>query len=171
MSKIQEENEQIRNRKVKVDALRERGYNPYRNDFKPTSTTRDFKAYYHWKPTGELDQHENPIFRCGRPVTNEPGSERFSLAGRIIFLRSFGKAMFVHIRDRTGELQVYISKNDLGDDGFSLFKLAEVGDIIGVSGGGFLTRKGELTLHAYQAMILTKSVRPPPGKMAWAERY
>ena len=179
MSKNTDLPEQVRNRMAKAAALREMGYNPYRNDFKPTATTKDVKDYYHWKPTGELDDKGKPVMKCGRHLTNKPGAERFSLAGRIILHRSFGKSMFAHIRDRYGDIQIFVSKAELGDEGYKLFKKAEVGDIVAVSGACFLTRTGELTVHANDAFILTKSLRPLPEKfhgltdieMRYRQRY
>lgn len=159
-------NQQILNRIAKLEKLKELGGSPFRNDFKPTSTTRDIKAYYHWAPTGGVDEHGKPVMRCGRDLSHGVGNERFSIAGRVILLRSFGKAIFAQLRDRHGEIQIYVRKDGIGDEAFERFKLVEMGDIVGASGGCFLTKTGELTLQADVAVLLTKSVRPLPDKWA-----
>lgn len=164
MSHTDEQNEQIRNRIAKMERLRDLGDSPFRNDFKPTATTADVKAYYHWHPTGEVDKQGKPLYKAGRTVTNHPGPESFSLAGRIVFLRSFGKAFFALLRDRSGEIQIHIQQDLIGEEAFERMKLVEVGDIVGASGSCFLTKTGELTLKARYAVLLTKSIRPLPEK-------
>lgn len=159
----QELPEFIRVRKEKGEKLKELGGHPYRNDFKPTATTADVKRFYHWGPSKEIDDEGNPKMVCGRPPV-EDGKETFSIAGRVILLRSFGKAAFVKLRDRDGELQIHIAKQRVGEEVFERFKLCEVGDIIGVSGTGFLTKTKELTLRASQFVLITKAVRPLPEK-------
>lgn len=164
MSKNEEIPEQVQVRMDKAEELKSLGSNPYRNDFKPTATSEDIKRYYHWAPTGEVDDEGNPVFRCGRNLGRQPGSERFSIAGRVLLLRSFGKAAFVKIRDRHGEIQAYVRKDTVGEEAFQLFNLCDMGDIVGVSGGCFLTKTGELTLKAEKFHILTKALRPLPEK-------
>ncbi|TNE49951.1 MAG: lysine--tRNA ligase [Deltaproteobacteria bacterium] len=164
MSKQDEIPEQVQVRMDKAEELKSLGGNPFRNDFKPTSTSADIKQYYHWAPTGEEDKDGNPVYRCGRNVGRQPGSERFSIAGRVMLLRSFGKAAFVQIRDRHGDFQAYVRKDTVGDEAFARFQLCDLGDIIGVSGGCFLTKTGELTLKAERFQILTKALRPLPEK-------
>lgn len=90
--------------------------------------------------------------------------DSFSIAGRMVALRSFGKAAFVKLMDMTGRLQVYIRKDRVGDEAFAIFKKLDTGDIIGVKGGLFRTKTGELTLLAESVVLLTKSVRPLPEK-------
>jgi lysyl-tRNA synthetase class 2 len=169
MSKTEEVhdlNKLMRDRLAKLEQLRALGGHPFRNDFKPTATTEEVKAYYHWMPTGETTEDGKPVMRCGRSLSHEVGRERFSIAGRVILLRSFGKAIFAQIRDRAGEIQIYVRKDLLGEEAFQQFKLAEAGDIVGVTGGCFLTKTKELTLQADSAVILTKSLRPLPDKWA-----
>lgn len=158
-----EVSEFMQNRIQKIDKLKELGGHPYRNDFKPTETTQDVKAFYHWGPSGKTDDKGQPIMQCGRPPQGN-GMERFALAGRIIFLRSFGKGAFLKIRDRHGEIQVHVSKKRIGEEAFERFVLCEIGDIIGVVGGGFLTKTKELTIRADLVQMLTKAVRPLPEK-------
>jgi len=78
--------------------------------------------------------------------------------------RDFGKASFVHIKDQSGSIQVYIRKDKLGDDKFEVFKCVDIGDFVGVKGPLFRTRTGELTVLAEDLSLLTKAVRPLPEK-------
>jgi lysyl-tRNA synthetase class 2 len=86
------------------------------------------------------------------------------MAGRILSRRDFGKASFVHIKDRSGRIQVYIRKDRVGEEAFQAFKLMDIGDIVGVRGTFFRTRTNELTLLADEVRLLTKSLRPLPEK-------
>ncbi len=90
--------------------------------------------------------------------------ETFSIAGRMVALRSFGKAAFVKLMDMTGQLQVYVRKDKVGDEAFAIFKKLDVGDFIGVTGRLFRTKTKELTLLAESLTLLTKSIRPLPEK-------
>src|SRR5574342_206777 len=86
------------------------------------------------------------------------------LAGRIMGIRSFGKASFFHIQDRRGRLQVYARKDRLGEEGYALFQSLDVGDIVGVWGHLFRTKTKELTLEAQGLRLLAKCLRPLPEK-------
>ena len=86
-------------------------------------------------------------------------SEILSLAGRIMSRRDFGKASFIHIKDRTGRIQVYIRKDKIGSERFDVFKLRDIGDFIGIKGGPFKTKTGELTILAQDIRLLSKSLR------------
>ncbi|MBW1768058.1 MAG: lysine--tRNA ligase [Deltaproteobacteria bacterium] len=88
----------------------------------------------------------------------------FSMAGRIMAVRDFGKASFIHIKDRTGRIQAYIRKDQTGDEQFKVFKLMDIGDFIGIKGSFFRTRTGELTILADSITLLSKSMRPLPEK-------
>ena len=94
----------------------------------------------------------------------EKEDQSFSMAGRIISKRDFGKASFIHIKDGTGRIQAYIRKDKVSEKKFSIFKLMDIGDFIGVSGTFFRTRTGELTLLAQDLELLSKSLRPLPEK-------
>lgn len=96
--------------------------------------------------------------------TLETTPHTHTMAGRIMGRRDFGKASFVHIKDRTGRIQVYIRKDKVGDDAFKAFKLMDIGDIIGLRGRFFRTKTNELTLLADEVRLLTKSFRPLPEK-------
>ena len=90
--------------------------------------------------------------------------ERFSIAGRLMAIRDFGKGSFVMIQDRTGRLQAYIRKNQVGEKTYSLFKRLDVGDIVFVAGKIFRTRTNELTIDADELRLLSKAIRPLPEK-------
>lgn len=98
----------------------------------------------------------------------EPGSRledvSYQVAGRVIQLRKMGKAAFFKLRDQSGDIQVYIRKDDVSEDDFKQYKLLDVGDIVTLSGFPFRTKTGELTLHAKTFLILTKSLHPLPEK-------
>jgi lysyl-tRNA synthetase class 2 len=86
------------------------------------------------------------------------------MAGRIMSLRSFGKASFITIKDNTGSIQAYIRKDRVGEEQFNVFKLTDIGDFIGIKGSPFKTRTGELTILANEIKLLSKSLRPLPEK-------
>jgi lysyl-tRNA synthetase class 2 len=90
--------------------------------------------------------------------------EKVRVAGRIMSWRGHGKTLFAHIRDRSGEIQIYIRKDDLGEEAFETFGLFETGDIIGVEGAVFRTRMGEITIKVSDFALLAKSLKPLPEK-------
>ena len=87
-----------------------------------------------------------------------------TVAGRIVAMRSFGKAGFGHIQDGSGRIQVYFQKNTLGDDQYALFKKLDIGDFIGMKGFLFRTKTNELTIDMEGFTLLSKSLRPLPEK-------
>jgi lysyl-tRNA synthetase class 2 len=96
--------------------------------------------------------------------TLEQDSKTYSVAGRVVALRDFGKASFIHIQDRTGRIQAYIRKDKVSGEKFKVFKMMDIGDFIGIKGPFFRTRTGELTILAEDLALLTKSLRPLPEK-------
>lgn len=143
---MEELSELLLQRRRKVNALWEAGVNPYPNDFKPQHTSADLKNAY-----GAIEQIE-------------PAAEKFSLAGRIIARRSFGKAAFIQLQDRKGRIQLYIKKDEIGEAAFADFESYDIGDIIGAEGYPFRTKTGELSLHVKQIRLLVKSLLPLPEK-------
>jgi lysyl-tRNA synthetase class 2 len=135
-------------RRKKLDDLREAGVNPYANNFKPTHTTADVNARFGDKSREELEGNE----------------ESFALAGRIMAVRVFGKAAFFVLQDRGGRLQFFVSKNDVGEETYKLFKSFDAGDIVGAVGTPFRTKTDELSIHVRQIQLLSKSLRPLPEK-------
>lgn len=85
-----------------------------------------------------------------------------SIAGRIMAIRRMGKASFTHIQDKEGRIQIYLKKDEIGDEAYDVFKLLDIGDIIGVTGYVFKTKTGETSVHVKSMKLLAKSIRPIP---------
>ncbi len=135
-------------RKEKLDALKQENVQPYVNSFKVSNDIID-------------------VIKANENIDAEKLMEekkKFTLAGRIMTMRSFGKASFATIKDRTGKIQVYIKKGDISDKEFSVFKKTDVGDFIGVTGWLFKTKTGELTIYVEKFTLLTKALRDLPEK-------
>jgi len=145
---LEDSSEQVEVRREKLARLKETGYSPYPNDFRPSHTTHDILSVF-----GGLSDEE-----LGG-LTDEP-----YLAGRIMAIRKMGKAAFFHIQDRHARIQIYARKDRLGDEVYSLFQSLDVGDIVGVWGHLFRTKTKELTLEARGLRLLTKCLRPLPEK-------
>ena len=129
-------------RREKLRELQEQGKNPYEiTKFDRTNTAGEIKANY--------EQFEQ------KDVT---------VAGRIIAKRIMGKASFCTIQDCDEKIQSYVSINDLGEESYKLFKTYDIGDIIGITGFVFKTRTEEISVHAKEVTLLTKSLRPLPEK-------
>ncbi len=112
-------------------------------------------------------------FEASEPAEGETAAAEVCarLAGRVVSLRLMGKAAFAHIQDGKGKIQVYLKRDELGDD-YELVKLLDLGDFIGVEGFLFRTRTGEVSIHARTLQVLSKSVRPIPfgkekGEQHW----
>ena len=144
----QSESRIIAARRDKVQQIREQGINPYPNDFR--------RGHY----TSEVRSDMEGL----TPEEVEASGKRYVLAGRILAVRDFGKAAFLTMEDVRGRIQVFIKKDALGEEGYALYKLWDVGDIVGVAGTPFVTRTGELTVQAGEVSLLTKAVRPLPEK-------
>jgi lysyl-tRNA synthetase class 2 len=138
--------EVIRQRREKAKALTDRGVDLYPNDFKVSHRVEDVRQ---------------SIARQGGGVDD---TAPFAMAGRIIMLRSFGKAAFLHFRDHTGQLQAYVKQDEVGEEAYGLFKQLDVGDFIGIRGTLFQTKTGEWTLLAKKIRLLCKAMRPLPEK-------
>lgn len=132
----------------KLQLLKKEGINPFPNDFKVSHTSKEV-----FERCGSLSNEELQSFE-----------ESFSLAGRIIAIRDFGKAAFIHIKDREGKIQAYLQKNILGEESFRFFKRFDIGDYIGLEGRPFRTKTGELTIQVNRFRLLVKSLRPLPEK-------
>ena len=102
-----------------------------------------------------------------------------SLAGRMMFKRKMGKASFGNIQDRDGKIQIYATRDDLGEEAYDAFKKLDIGDIIGVKGFVFKTKTGEISVHCKEVTLLSKSLSPLPEKfhglvdtdMRYRQRY
>ena len=93
-----------------------------------------------------------------------PAEKIVSIAGRMMSKRVMGKASFCNVQDRDGRMQVYVSRNDLGDEAYAEFKRMDIGDIVGIKGFVFKTKTGELSVHAFELTLLSKSLMPLPEK-------
>jgi lysyl-tRNA synthetase class 2 len=127
--------------KEKLETLKEMGVEPYSQGFKPTHYSRDIIESF------ESLEDQN-----------------VAVAGRLVTKRSHGKASFAHLQDVKGRLQIYARLDSLGEENYKLFKLLDVGDIIGVKGRVFKTHTGEITIHAEEITLLAKSLLPLPEK-------
>ena len=140
------EQEQIR--RNKMEALREKGLDPFGQKFERTENSQTIKEKYLQYSKEEL--HEMNITA--------------KVAGRIMTKRCKGKVGFMHIQDRYGQLQVYLRFDVLGEEEYSLYKTCDIGDIVGIEGEVMRTDAGELTIKALHYTHLTKALRPLPEK-------
>ena len=129
-------------RKEKLEELQAKGKNPFDiTKFNKTHTSMQIKENYE-----DFEQKD------------------VTVAGRIIAKRIMGKASFCSIQDNEGKIQSYVSTNDLGEESYKEFKTFDIGDIIGITGFVFKTRTEEISIHAKEITLLTKSLRPLPEK-------
>lgn len=143
---MDETSEVIRRRHEKARALADEDIDLYPNDFKVSHTVEAVRKH--------IDQLADAV----------DGTAMFAMAGRIVGLRSFGRAAFFHFRDYTGQLQAYIKQDEIGRQPYALFKQFDVGDFIGIKGVVFQTKTGEWTLLAKEIRLLCKAIRPLPEK-------
>jgi lysyl-tRNA synthetase class 2 len=135
-------------RREKIEEFRRAGLDPFNNRFEPTHSIAQVIEEYGAMTGPELEKLQ----------------ATFRLAGRVMLVRKFGKAVFCHIQDGTGRLQAYVQKQVVGDDSFGWFKKLDIGDFVGFEGTLFRTKTEELTLAVSRFTILTKSLRPLPEK-------
>jgi lysyl-tRNA synthetase class 2 len=154
---MSDERELIAEREKKVEEIRALGSNPYANGFSPTHTAAEIAAKF----AGASPPPDSGEKGAPPPLLSD---EHFKIAGRIVAFRPFGKMAFVKLLDRTGEIQVQIRKDLVGEAAFALWKKAERGDFIGAVGSPAIMRTGELTIVAENVVILTKATRPLPEK-------
>ncbi len=141
--------EQMQQRRNKLEKLREKYGYPYPNDFKPDCEIRMIREKYEHLSSEELEKEKT----------------KFKISGRVMAVRLFGKAAFAVIKDSQAKLQLFFQKSLLGDEKYKEFKkLMDIGDIIGVEGTLFKTKTGELTLNVESFNIIVKSLRPLPEK-------
>jgi lysyl-tRNA synthetase class 2 len=160
----QNENEQIKQRREKLTALRENGANPFPNDFRRNTVAAEILARYEGKENEELE---------AEPV-------RVKVAGRMMSRRIMGKASFAHVEDMSGRIQLFVQRDSLPEGFYNTsFKKWDIGDIVGVEGVLFRTKTGELTIRVDGIQLLVKSLRPLPEKyhgltdleMRYRQRY
>ncbi|MDD2707572.1 MAG: lysine--tRNA ligase [Verrucomicrobiae bacterium] len=136
---MEETNDFFALRKNKLDELRAKGMDPFRNEFRPTRTVAQLRA----------------VHELGMTV---------KVAGRLTAHRRMGKSIFSDLRDESDRIQIYVQKDAVGEDEFERFKHLDLGDIIGAEGEVFTTKTGELSVKVVKFVLLTKSLRPPPEK-------
>src|SRR5438477_459959 len=139
MPRMDEENELVALRRKKLDALRAQGIEPFGVAFEPDGTIAEVREKF----------AEGEILRA---------------AGRITAHRDMGKSHFLDLRDSTGRIQIYIHSKEVGADLIDLFRLLDIGDLIGTEGTCFLTKSGEPTLKARTFRLMAKALRPLPEK-------
>ena len=141
---------ELKIRRDKLAALTEAGKNPFEiTKYDVTHTSTEAIKLF--------SEREAELTESGETVT-------VRLAGRMISRRIMGKASFAHILDGEGKIQLYVARDDLGEESYAGFKKWDVGDVIGVEGILFRTRTGEISVHAKSATLLAKSLLPLPEK-------
>ncbi|ASK61684.1 lysine--tRNA ligase [Virgibacillus phasianinus] len=144
----EELNEHMRVRREKLTTYREQGIDPFGGKFVRSHSTETLIEQYDAFSKEEL----------------EDKTEQVTIAGRMMTKRGKGKAGFAHVQDLSGQLQIYVRKDMIGDDAYEIFKTTDMGDIVGVTGVMFKTKVGELSVKATEFHLLTKSLRPLPEK-------
>ena len=141
------ESEQVQVRRQKLADLQAAGNDPFTlTKFPQDAYSADLKEEF-------------------KELPNETDSGKLvALAGRMMSKRVMGKASFAHLRDDKGDIQLYVRRDELGDEAYAAFKKLDVGDIIGVKGEVFRTKTGELSVRATELTLLAKSLRPLPEK-------
>ena len=138
----------IEERRKKLEQLRDKG-NAYGNSFKPENNAKDLHEKY-----DEFSKEE----------LVEKKIKDISVAGRIVLKRVMGNASFATLRDSSGDIQIYVTKNNVEESVYEDFKTWDLGDIVGVSGALFRTKTDELTIDVWDLEMITKSLRPMPEK-------
>ncbi|MCL0078830.1 lysine--tRNA ligase [Dehalococcoidia bacterium] len=142
----QRQSELIQSRLDKLQRIRGRGIDPYPARYHRSHTTQEAVALYQEAEDGS------------------GGLPQVKLAGRITAMRSMGKAIFLDLKDGSGKVQVYLRRDALGEEKYSLLQDFDIGDFIGVEGQVFKTRTGEVTIRASDLTMLSKSLQPLPEK-------
>ncbi len=141
-------NDQMLVRREKLETLREAGLDPFGKRFERDANSATLNTKYADKSKEDL--HEL--------------AERATIAGRIMTKRGKGKVSFAHIQDREGQIQIYVRKDNVGDEAYDIFKHADLGDFYGIEGEVMRTDMGELSIKADKITFLSKSLRPLPEK-------
>lgn len=135
-------------RREKAEKLRSLGLDPFGDRYDRDSLASDIKEKYKDLTHEELESMD----------------EHAKVVGRIMFIRKMGKASFFSIQDKSGKIQIYISINDIGEEDYTLFKTADIGDIVGVEGKIMKTMTGEVTIKCLKYTHLVKALKPLPEK-------
>jgi lysyl-tRNA synthetase, class II len=146
-SAIQDENQIMAERRLKLKAIREKGV-AYPNDFKRTAFAKDLQEKHAGKPGEALEAEKIEV----------------AVAGRMMLKRVMGKGSFATLQDFTGAIQLFVASDEIGPDAYEEFKRMDIGDILGIQGTLFITKTGELTVRATSLRLLSKAIRPLPDK-------
>ena len=145
---MEESNDLIKLRKDKLTLLYEKGISPYINRFRVKDNIGLLIGEFSDKPKEELEE-------IGRQCL---------VAGRMMTRRGHGKTTFCHIKDRAGQIQIYVRKDEIGEENYETFSIFDIGDFIGVEGKLSKTKTGEITIFAKKITLLSKSLLPLPEK-------
>src|SRR5699024_879815 len=135
-------------RREKLANHLEAGINPFGEKFVRTNNTKELVELYDGFTKEELEEK----------------SVKTTVAGRMMTKRGKGKVGFAHIQDASGQIQLYVRKDEIGEEAYELYKTVDIGDIVGVTGVMFKTNVGELSIQVKEFTLLTKSLRPLPDK-------
>ena len=145
---MEELNDQQIVRREKMAALREQGIDPFGKRFERTANSQELKDKF-----AELDKEQLHEL-----------NETAAIAGRLVTKRGKGKVGFAHLQDREGQIQIYVRKDEVGEENYEIFKKADLGDFLGVEGEVMRTDMGELSIKATHITHLSKALRPLPEK-------
>ncbi|MCB0347576.1 MAG: lysine--tRNA ligase, partial [Bdellovibrionales bacterium] len=143
----EKENPLRQEKRRKLKELREKGVNPYPYKYDKTHEAARLKEKYAGLNTGESVE-----------------ADVVKIAGRLMTKRPMGKAAFFNIQDESGNIQIYLRKEELDENSNTVFSLVDIGDILGVEGYMFKTQKGEVSIHAKKVEMLCKTLEPLPEK-------
>ena len=176
----QDVNQLLKVRREKLQNLQEAGKDPFQiTKYNVTHHSSDVKELYNAHEAEILGDRKAPDVEglddaAKREVINNDYNERreimdakpieVSIAGRMMFKRVMGKASFCNIQDLKGNIQVYVARDNIGEDSYADFKKSDIGDIYGVKGFAFRTKTGEISIHAEEIILLSKSLQILPEK-------
>lgn len=143
-----EQSEQMQVRREKVDVLRQHGVDPFGKKYVRTHVAKELEALYDGLTKEELAEKEISV----------------SIAGRLMTKRKQGKASFAHLQDMSGQIQIYVRLDQVGEELYEIFSQSDLGDYLGVKGIVFKTNRGELSVRAKELTFLSKALRPLPEK-------
>ena len=145
---LEDLNDQMLVRREKMEALREEGIDPFGKRFDRTHNSAELHEQYDNHTKEELSEMNTEV----------------SVAGRMMTKRGKGKAGFAHLQDREGQIQIYVRKDEVGEESYAIFKKGDLGDFFGVTGEIMKTDTGEVSIKAKEITLLSKALRPLPEK-------
>src|SRR3954447_6614441 len=144
----EELNDQLQVRREKLSQLRDKGLDPFGKRFERSHLTLELVENYAELEKEEIEEKEVSV----------------TIAGRIMTKRGKGKAGFAHIKDLSGQIQIYVRQDAVGPEQYEVFNIADLGDIVGITGHVFRTKVGEISVKAEKFELLSKALRPLPDK-------